>query len=128
MSMNRRTALMLAVALLAAPLMLASAASVADEMMLNGDQIKSTVSNMTVEGKMNDGMAYSEFYGADGTIKGKDYTGKWTVEGNEMCFVYGTDPKKSCYGIQKTADGIAWIEDGKSEGTGVVTQGNVRNY
>jgi hypothetical protein len=96
--------------------------------MLTGDQIKSTVSNMTVEGKMNDGMAYSEFYGADGTIKGKDYTGKWTVEGNEMCFVYGTDPKKSCYGIKKAATGIQWVEDGKVEGDGMVSQGNIRNY
>lgn len=127
MSMNCRTALLLAAALLAAPLMLASRAGFAGDM-LTGDQIKSTVSNMTVEGKMNDGMAYSEYYDADGTIKGKDYTGKWTIEGDQMCFVYGTDPKKSCYGIEKTADGIAWIENGKAEGTGMVTQGNMRNY
>jgi hypothetical protein len=126
--MTRRTILFLSAAMLAAPLMLAANAGLAGDMMLNGDQIKSTVSNMTVEGKMNDGMEYSEFYGADGTIKGKDYTGKWTIEGNEMCFVYGTDPKKSCYGISKTADGIEWMEDGKAEGTGMMMQGNVRNY
>ena len=127
MLMNRRIVLFLSAAALAAPLLFAASASFADDM-LTGDQIKSTVSNMTVEGKMNDGMAYSEFYGADGTIKGKDYTGKWTVEGNEMCFVYGTDPKKSCYGIKKAATGIQWVEDGKVEGDGMVSQGNIRNY
>lgn len=125
--MNRRTALF-AMALLTGPLLLAGRAGFADGMMLKGDEIKSTVSDMTVEGKMNDGMAYSEYYGADGTIRGKDYTGKWTVEGDEMCFVYGTDPKKSCYGIQKTADGIEWMEDGKAEGTGMVMPGNVHSY
>lgn len=127
MSMNRRIVLFFSAAALAAPLLFAATVSFADDM-LTGDQIKSTVSNMTVEGKMNDGMAYSEFYGADGTIKGKDYTGKWTVEGNEMCFVYGTDPKKSCYGIKKAAMGIQWVEDGKVEGDGTVSQGNIRNY
>ena len=127
MSMTRRAVLFLSASMLAAPLLFAATASFADDM-LTGDQIKSTVSNMTVEGKMNDGMAYSEFYGADGSIKGKDYTGKWTVEGNEMCFVYGTDPKKSCYGIKKAAMGIQWVEDGKVEGDGTVSQGNIRNY
>jgi hypothetical protein len=95
---------------------------------LNGDEIKAVVADSTVQGKMNDGMAYAEFYQADGTIKGKDYTGKWTIEGDSMCFLEGTDPKKTCYQVGQTADGIEWMQNGKVEGTGTVSKGNINKY
>lgn len=37
--------------------------------------------------------AYTEFHSADVAITGKDYTGKWRVNGNTMCFQYGQDPE-----------------------------------
>lgn len=126
MSISTGFTVRLAAALLAAPLFLHLGAALAGEA-LSGDKIKALVSDATVEGKMNDGMAYAEYYDADGTIKGKDYTGKWTVEGDSMCFVYGADPKK-CYQIGETADGIEWMLDGKVDGTGKVTKGNVKNF
>ena len=95
---------------------------------LSGDGIKMLMSDVTVEGKMNDGSSYSEFYEADGKIKAKDYAGSWTVEGNSMCFVYSSNPKKMCYQIGANASGIDWIHDGKIEGTGTVMKGNVRKY
>ena len=95
---------------------------------LSGDGIKTMMSDVTVEGKMNDGMAYSEFYEADGKIRGKDYSGKWTVEGDSMCFVYSTAPDKMCYEIGDNGNGIDWMQKGKVLGTGTVTKGNVRNY
>jgi hypothetical protein len=95
---------------------------------LSGDGIKMLMSDVTVEGKMNDGSSYSEFYEADGKIKAKDYAGNWTVEGNSMCFVYSSNPKKMCYQIGTNASGIDWIHDGKVEGTGTVVKGNVRKY
>jgi hypothetical protein len=51
---------------------------------LSGDGIKAMMSDATVEGKMNDGSSYSEFYEADGNIKAKDYAGRWTIEGSNM--------------------------------------------
>ena len=95
---------------------------------LSGDGIKMLMSDVTVEGKMNDGSSYSEFYEADGKIKAKDYVGNWTVENNSMCFVYSSNPKKMCYQIGTNASGIDWIHDGKVEGTGTVIKGNVRMY
>jgi len=95
---------------------------------LSGDKIKSMMSDATVEGKMSDGSAYSEFYQADGTIKGKDYKGQWTVEADSMCFVYGTDPKKMCFQVGQNGNGIDWLKDGKVDGTGTVSKGNINNY
>src|SRR5882724_8426735 len=95
---------------------------------LSGDKIKSVMSDATVEGKMSDGSAYSEFYQADGTIKGKDYKGQWTIEADSMCFVYGTDPKKMCFQVGQKANGIDWLKDGKVDGTGTVSKGNINNY
>ena len=95
---------------------------------LSGDEIKAMMADTTVEGKMNDGSAYSEFYQADGKIKAKDYAGKWSVESDSMCFDYTTQPGKMCYQIGRNATGIDWIKDGKVEGTGTVSKGNIRNY
>ena len=95
---------------------------------LSGDGIKAMMSDATVEGKMNDGTSYSEFYEADGKIKAKEYAGRWTIEGSTMCFVYSTKPQKMCYQIGQGANGIEWIRDGKVQGTGTVVKGNVRQY
>jgi hypothetical protein len=95
---------------------------------LSGDKIKTMMSDVTVEGKMNDGSSYSEFYQADGAIKGKDYTGRWTLEGDSMCFVYSSAPQKMCYQVGENASGIDWIQNGKVEGTGSVIKGNVKGY
>ena len=113
----------------AALLLVAGAGSARAEQALSGDQIKGVVAGATVEGTMNDGMAYSEYYDEDGTIKGKDYKGKWTIKADSMCFVYDSDPgKKMCYQVGQDADGIQWIMNGKVEGTGKVVKGNTNNY
>ena len=51
----------------------------------SGVQINSAISGNTVQGSMVASGVYTEFYGADGVIKGKDYTGKWRVSGDTMC-------------------------------------------
>jgi hypothetical protein len=95
---------------------------------LSGDKIKAILSDTTVEGTMSDGSTYSEFYQADGTIKGKDYKGQWTIEADAMCLVYGTDPKKTCFQVGQNAKGIDWLKDGKVDGTGTVSKGNINKY
>jgi hypothetical protein len=104
----------------------AGAATAADP--LSGEKIKAIMSGATVEGTMSDGSTYSEFYQADGTLKAKDYQGKWTVEADAICFVYGTDPAKMCFQVGQGAKGIDWLKDGKVEGNGTVSKGNINNY
>ena len=50
------------------------------------DAIKAAISGNTVQGSMTSSGAYTEYYAADGVIKGADYTGAWTVDGDKMCF------------------------------------------
>jgi hypothetical protein len=70
--------------------------------------------------------AYTEFYAADGTIKGDGYTGTWTVEGDQMCFNYGEGA--SCWSARLSGETVTWVKDGKDDGTGTLIAGNVNNY
>ena len=92
-----------------------------------GDQIKAAVSGNTVQGSMIASGAYAEFYGADGAIKGKDYSGKWRIDGDKMCFDYGTDPE-ACWNVKIEGDHVTWLNDGKEDGTGTIVKGNPNNF
>ena len=94
---------------------------------LNGDQIRAAVSGNTVQGTMEGTGAYAEFYQQDGMIKGDGYGGVWAVEGDAMCFQYGSDPK-SCFEVVKEGELIQWLKDGKIEGTGTLAPDNPNNY
>jgi hypothetical protein len=91
------------------------------------DAIKLAVSGNTVQGSMTASGAYTEFYAADGVIKGKDYTGTWTVDADKMCFAYGTDPA-TCYGVKVAGDQITWVGASGDEGTGTILPGNPNNW
>ena len=109
-------------------LMLASAIAVAAEP-LSGDQIRELVAGNTVQGSMQSMGPYTEYYQADGTIKGKDYTGKWTIEGNTMCFVYKAEDPKECWGVSVANGEVSWINaKGAVDGTGTVLKGNPNNF
>jgi hypothetical protein len=92
-----------------------------------GDQIKAAISGNTVQGSMMASGAYTEFYAADGTIKGKDYAGKWRVNGDTMCFAYGTDPE-NCWQVRLSGSAVTWVKDGKDDGTGTIVSGNPNNF
>jgi hypothetical protein len=94
---------------------------------LKGGQIRALIAGNTVQGAMEATGAYTEFYAADGTIRGEGYTGSWTVEGDQMCFQYGSDPKM-CWQVAKSGDALQWIKDGKVEGTGKLVNGNPNKY
>lgn len=94
----------------------ASAPAIAAE--ATGDEIKAFVSDSTVTGTMQATGGYSEYYAADGSIKGKDYTGKWTIESNSMCFFY-EGAEKSCFTLDISGDKVRWLgAGGKVEGDG----------
>ena len=92
-----------------------------------GDQINAAISGNTVQGSMFASGAYTEFYGADGVIKGKDYTGRWRVYGDTMCFQYGQDPE-ACWQVKLDGDQVTWVKDGKNDGTGTIVKGNPNNF
>ena len=92
-----------------------------------GDQINAAISGNTVQGSMIASGAYTEFYGTDGVIKGKDYTGKWRVNGDTMCFQYGQDPE-ACWQVKLDGEQVTWVKEGKEDGTGTIVKGNPNNF
>lgn len=92
-----------------------------------GEQILASISGNTVQGSMIASGAYTEFYGADGVIKGKDYSGKWRVNGDTMCFQYGQEPE-ACWQVKLDGDQVTWVKEGKDDGTGTIVKGNPNNF
>jgi hypothetical protein len=92
-----------------------------------GAEIRAAISGNTVQGNMDASGPYAEFYDAGGTIKGKDYTGKWTIEGDAMCFEYEGSPK-DCWTVDIKGDQVRWIKDGASQGTGTIVNGNANGF
>lgn len=92
----------------------------------SGDEITDAISGNTVQGSMADGSAYTEFYDTDGTIKGADYTGAWTVENDTMCFDYGED--KNCWGVAIDGDNVSWMNGDTADGTGTIVSGNPNEF
>jgi uncharacterized Zn ribbon protein len=109
----------LALLVIAAPQALAA--------MATADQITAAVSGNTIQGNMDSSGPYAEYYSADGTVFGKDYKAKWSVEGDTMCWVYEGTPK-DCWGVEIEGDQVKWVKDGKAQGSGTVLKGNTNNF
>jgi hypothetical protein len=109
----------------AAVLALAPAVAVA-ETSATGEQITAAIGGNTVQGSMVEAGAYTEFYQTDGIIKGADYTGKWSVKDDKMCFDYGEGA--SCWAVRIESDAVTWLKDGVDDGTGTIVAGNPNNY
>ena len=102
-------------------------AAAAGDALATGDAIKQAIAGNTVQGSMSDASRYTEYYAADGTIKGDGYTGTWRVIKDEMCFKYGDDPE-NCWAVEVTGQEVAWVKDGKVDGTGTIMSGNPNNF
>jgi hypothetical protein len=89
--------------------------------------IREAIVGNTVQGEMAMSGRYTEFYAANGEIRGKDYTGKWTIEGNQMCFQYGDEPP-SCWQVEIDRQNVTWLKDGQADGTGTIVPGNPNKY
>ncbi len=94
---------------------------------LGGEAIRAAISGNTVQGNMLDSGAYSEFYAADGTIKGDGYTGAWAIEGDAMCFTYGEE-EATCWQVRLDGEQITWLQDGADLGDGTIVPGNPNNF
>jgi hypothetical protein len=111
----------------AAAFIIAASGTALAGMTATGEQITAAISGNTVQGSMIASGAYTEFYGADGVIKGKDYSGKWRVNGDTMCFQYGQDPE-ACWQVKLDGSQVTWVKDGKDDGTGTIVKGNPNNF
>jgi hypothetical protein len=92
-----------------------------------GAEITTALTGNTVQGSMDSSGAYTEFYAEGGVVFGPGYTAAWSVEGNQMCWVYEGSPK-DCWDATIAGDQIAWIKDGKSQGTGTIQPGNPNDF
>ena len=81
----------------------------------------------TVQGSMDASGVYTEFYAADGTVHGADYTSAWFVEDDTMCWVYEGSPK-DCWHASIDGDQIGWIKEDQELGTGTILSGNPNNF
>ena len=88
-----------------------------------GEEIRAAIAGNTVQGNMDASGPYAEFYEASGAIRGKDYAGQWSIEGNAMCFAYPDTPKE-CWNVEINGDQVHWMKNGASQGTGTILHGN----
>jgi hypothetical protein len=91
-----------------------------------GAAIRAAIAGNTVQGDMASSGAYTEFYAADGTIRGAGYTGTWTIEGDTMCFAYGEAP--TCWAVRIEGDRVTWLSGENVDGTGTILPGNPNNF
>ena len=89
-------------------------------------EIMDMIIGNTVEGGMSDGAAYAEFYSKDGAIKADGYTGKWSFDGDAMCFDYGEGA--DCFTVSIDGEEVMWMVDGEQAGTGTISSGNPNEF
>jgi len=88
--------------------------------------IAAAVSDRTYQGSMTEN-AFAEYYAADGSIRGKDYVGKWRTEDNTMCFQYG-DSEEKCWSVIINGPALTLVKDGEVDGSGMLVDGNPHQF
>lgn len=96
---------------------------------LSGAEIAKIIAGNTVQGTMASGGPYREFYLPDGTLRGSNYDGRWSVVGDTLCFNYDPKTEAQCWGARISRSGeISWMKDDIVDGSGVVQPGNPGNF
>lgn len=121
--MHLRASFLLCLALQAAP------ASSQEGRLLSGAEVAQMIAGNTVEGSMASGGPYREFYLPDGTIRGSNYDGRWSVVEDTVCFTYDAATPAQCWSARINQSGeISWIKNGIVDGNGIVQPGNPANF
>jgi hypothetical protein len=97
------------------------------ESLASGDAIRAALSGNSVQGSMLASGGYAEYYAPDGSIHAADYTGKWAIRGDRMCFAYGDDPA-SCWAAVIAGNHVIWIGTDGEEGSGTISKGNAGGW
>lgn len=83
----------------------------------------------TVVGTL-DGKEVVDYYHSDGTVKssvaGQVLAGKWTLEGEKICFAYPSEPKE-CYAMEVSGDSATFTDPSGSKIATKIFKGNARN-
>jgi hypothetical protein len=107
----------------------AAAPPAAGDKTLSGAEAWMTLIGNTVTGKL-DGEVIFEYYRKDGTLsllEGNDITkGKWTLEGEKVCFKY-PDEDKDCQTLSRTGDDVTFMRKGGKGYRLKVVEGNPKN-
>ncbi len=79
-----------------------------------------------------EGRSFAEFYGRDGTVKlrvaGKVATGRWTVDGEMVCFEYPGDPRECLRPMLVDGSDVTWLNpQGGIDNRGTLKPGNPEN-
>lgn len=106
--------------------LITAASSLSAETFATQHDIQKAMSDHAYQGGMLTG-AFSEFYAADGAIKGDGYNGKWRATDNGMCFQYGTDPE-NCWDLKIDGNVVTLYKDGAVDGAGVLVKGNPNGF
>lgn len=93
----------------------------------SGEAIRAAIVGNTVRGSMVASGGFTEYYAPDGAIRGPDYAGQWSIDGNRMCFGYDGNPA-SCWGVRVSGRNLVWVGPGGDEGTGTIVSGNPNNF
>lgn len=100
---------------------------------VKGADLTALLANRTFSGEY-DGAPYSEYYDADGTLRGREQagatTGTWKVEGETVCFTYTSraTPTTDCYTANRVGDTVLWYENGKYSHSATFVMGNPNKY
>lgn len=113
---------------IATVLALAASPALADGEM-KGEDLAAAISGKTIQGNMKTSGDYTEYYAPDGTLKGKDYTGKWRVnDQNQICISYGTEATENCWHGKVQDNNVTWMRDGREDGGGSISAGDVGGF
>lgn len=93
----------------------------------SADAIRAAIIGNTVRGSMVASGGFTEYYAPDGSIRGPDYAGQWSIRGSQMCFGYDGNPA-SCWGVRVNGRQVVWVGSGGDEGTGTILPGNPNGY
>jgi len=124
-SFGPKTGLALSAGVLLVAVSVAPIAAKAAEMSSKAE-IMAAVSDKTYQGSMLKD-AFAEYYAPDGTIKGKDYSGKWRVTDGTMCFQYGDTPER-CWDVRVEGPSMTMYRDGEVHGNGMLVDGNPNKF
>ena len=84
----------------------------------------------TVVGKI-EGKEFADYYLADGTVKSlvdsQLATGKWSLEGDKICFVYPDEPKE-CYAMEVVGEDATFTDNAGAGIRAKIMKGNAKNF
>lgn len=83
----------------------------------------------TVVGKIED-KDFTDYYQSDGTVKSmmdnQVAAGKWSLEGDKICFVYPDEPKE-CYAIEVAGETATFVDKAGGSIRAQILKGNAKN-